>query len=159
MKLGQVALNYIPGFTTPFPSYAPPGVVAAAPSGGPLYSEQINDPDFVNSERHCYKCPDGTMRSMTIPAARAAGCEARDLSECGAAALSGAAQRALGKMKMGQTSSLIPIRPSIIAGVGLAGFGLGSHFVSKENKVLKGALVLGAVLSGLTAGYLLYVGK
>ena len=159
MKLGQVALNFIPGFTTPFPSYAPPGPAVAAPSGAPLYSEQINSPDFASTERHCYKCPDGSMRSMTIPDGRSSGCEARPLSECGVAALSGAAKRALGRMKLAQTPALPQVRPSIIAWVGLAGFGLGSHFVPKNHPVLKGALVLGAVLSGIAGGYLLYTGK
>lgn len=158
VKLGQVALNFIPGFTTPFPSYAPPGVVATAPSGGPLYSEQINDPDFASTEKHCYRCPDGTFKSMTIPAARAAGCEARGLSECAGAALSGRVKLHLGKMKLGQ-ASMLPVRPSIIAAGGLAAFALGSHFVPKKYPVAKGALVLGAVLSGLAGGYLLYAGQ
>lgn len=159
VKLGQVAINYIPGFTSPFPSYAPPGVVAAAPSGGPLYSEQINDPDFANTEKHCYRCPDGSMKSMTIPAARAAGCEARGLSECGAAALSGVVRRQIGKMKLSQAAPMLPVRPSIIAAGGLAAFALGSHFVPKKYGVAKGALVLGAVLSGLAGGYFLYAGQ
>ncbi len=155
-RLGQVALNYIPGFTSPFPSYAPPGMVAA-PSGAPLYSPQINDPDFADTELHCYKCPDGTYRSMSIPAGRAAGCEARPLSECGSSGLSGAARREIGKL--GQDLTPPAVRPSIVAGIGLASFALGSHFVPKKNKVLKGGLVAAAVLSGIAGAYLFYAGK
>jgi hypothetical protein len=164
-KLGQVPLSFIPGLTSPFASYTP-AYQAAAPSGAPLYTAQINDPDFANTERHCYRCPDGSFKSMTIPAARAAGCEARPLSECGSTGgLSGVARRALGKMRLAQTPAapapapMMPVRPSIIAAGGLAAFALGSHFVPKKYTVAKGALVLGAVLSGLAGGYFLYAGQ
>lgn len=155
-RLGQVALNYIPGFTSPFPSYAPPGMVAAAPSGAPLYTPQINDPDFADTELHCYKCPDGTYRSMSIPAGRAAGCEARPLSECGSSGLSGAARREIGKARLGQAPTS---KPTLLAGLGLAGFALGSHFVPKKNKVLKNSLIGASVLSGLVGIYMILSGK
>lgn len=66
-------------------------------------------------------------------------------------------------LRLGQTSPLaqpiLPVRPSILAAGGLAGFALGSHFVPKKNKALKKGLILGAILSGLAAGYLLYAGQ
>lgn len=64
--------------------------------------------------------------------------------------------------RIGQDSSALspipPIRPSVIAGVGLAGFGLGSHF-AKKNSTLKKGLIAAAVLSGIAGAWLLYSGK
>jgi hypothetical protein len=80
----------------------------------------------------------------------------------GITALSDAARRELGKLgkrKLGQAAPMMPIRPSILAAGGLAAFALGSHFVPKKYPVAKGALVLGAVLSGLAGGYFLYAGQ
>jgi hypothetical protein len=60
---------------------------------------------------------------------------------------------------LSQQSSILPVRPSAIAAAALAGFGLGSHFVPPDRKVLRDGMIVGAVLSGLAGAYLFYIGK
>lgn len=84
--LGQVSIAPGTGFEGPFGIYSPPAGVYNAPSGAPLYSPEIVSPDNAEEELHCYKCPDGSTRMLTLSQARGSGCEARPLSECGAGA-------------------------------------------------------------------------
>lgn len=80
--LGQVSIAPGTGFEGPFGMYSAPAGVYNAPSGAPLYSPEIVSPDNAEEELHCYKCPDGSTRMLTLSQARGSGCEARPLSEC-----------------------------------------------------------------------------
>jgi hypothetical protein len=70
---------------------------------------------------------------------------------------------ASGELKqMGQTPLLNPltsVRPSIWSAIGLAAFGLGSQLVPKKDKKIRGAMLLGMALSGLSGVYFFSAGK
>lgn len=85
--LGQVQLVSGPS-TTPFYAYPPYGYFAN-PSGNPLMTEELTSPqsEHIAREFHCYRAPDGSFVSVPFAqadAAKAAGYEAVDYSNCGA---------------------------------------------------------------------------
>ena len=84
--LGQVQLVTGPS-TTPFYNYPPYGYFAN-PSGNPLMTEELTSPqtEHLAREFHCYRKPDGSFVSVPFAqsdAAKAAGYEATDYSNCG----------------------------------------------------------------------------
>lgn len=76
--MGQ-AMNPGSGFMGPFGIYSDlgPGRGGYQPPGFPGVSEEIQAPYGAETERHQYWCPDtGRYESLTIPEARARGCQA-----------------------------------------------------------------------------------
>lgn len=81
--LGQAQMGPGQGFMGPFGIYSDIGAPGgyAPPPGFPAMSEEVSAPGGEATEYHCYECPDGTVRSLTIPQARIAGCQPLDYND------------------------------------------------------------------------------
>lgn len=66
----------------------------------PQYSQELLSPEHWHEEKHCYQCPDGTRRFLTLVEARALGCSALPYEACRPSGLYG--RRRLGQAPLGQ---------------------------------------------------------
>lgn len=48
----------------------------------PAYAPEIISPEHWQEEKHCYECPDGTRRFLTLIEARALGCSPLPYQAC-----------------------------------------------------------------------------
>ena len=77
--LGQAQMHAGAGFQGPFGMYSDIGQPGQppAPPGFPSTTPEIATPGGESTEKHCYLCSDGQVRSMTIEQARTTGgCQA-----------------------------------------------------------------------------------
>lgn len=81
--MGQAEIRAGQGFQGPFGIYSDIGPAGgyAPPPGFPAMAEEVSVPGGELTDLHCYECPDGTVRTLTIPQARTAGCRALNYND------------------------------------------------------------------------------
>lgn len=81
--MGQAQIRAGQGFMGPFGIYSDIGPAGgyAPPPGFPAMAEEVSVPGGELTQLHCYDCPDGTVRSLTIAQARVAGCRPLDYND------------------------------------------------------------------------------